>query len=161
MNTLSKTRRRQLDISGGFPGMVSDRSDQFMKFLVTNSEDAFTRPWHRLERGRRLNRLRKFVEEESLRFQFSEMDKTEMFDMLVKALDKKQLNSKSIVTYDTEQQKILEIKGLVFHKQADGSILFHINERNANTVRRSKQSLDTQGTPIKVKAADTNNEPKQ
>ena len=161
MNTLSKTRRRQLDISGGFPGMVSDRSDQFMKFLATNSEDAFTRPWHRLERGRRLNRLRKFVEEESLRFQFSEMDKTEMFDMLVKALDKKQLNSKSIVTYDTEQQKILEIKGLVFHKQADGSILFHINERNANTVRRSKQSLDTQGTPIKVKAADTNNEPKQ
>lgn len=161
MNTLSKTRRRQLDISGGFPGMVSDRSDQFMKFLVTNSEDAFTRPWHRLERGRRLNRLRKFVEEESLRFQFSEMDKTEMFDMLVKALDKKQLNSKSIVTYDTEQQKILEIKGLVFHKQADGSILFHINERNANTVRRSKQTLDGQGTPIRVKAADVNNEPKQ
>jgi hypothetical protein len=161
MNTLSKTRRRQLDISGGFPGMVSDRSDQFMKFLVTNSEDAFTRPWHRLERGRRLNRLRKFVEDESLRFQFSEMDKTEMFDMLVKALDKKQLNSKSIVTYDTEQQKILEIKGLVFHKQADGSIVFHINERNASTVRRSKQTADGQGTPIRVKAADTNNEPKQ
>jgi len=140
MNTLAKTRRRPIDISGGFPGLVSDRSDQFMKFLVTNAEDAFTRPWHRLERGRRLNRIRKFVEEEALRFQFTEADQLAMFQMLEKSLDKKQLNSKSIVTYDTEQQKILEIKGLVFHKQADGSIVFQITERKSNTVRRSKQA---------------------
>jgi len=129
-----------MDVSGGLPGLVSDRSDQFMKFLVTNSEDAFTRPWHRLERGRRLNRLRKFVEEETQRFQFSQTDQAAMFQMLEKMLDKKQLNSKSIVTYDTEQQKILEIKGLVFHKQADGSIVFQITERKAITVRKTKAS---------------------
>jgi hypothetical protein len=144
MNTLAKTRRRPVDISGGFPGMVSDRSDQFMQFLATNAEDAFTRPWHRLERGRRLNRIRKFVEEEAARFQFSETDQLAMFQMLEKSLDKKQLNSKSIVTYDTEQQKILEIKGLVFHKQADGSIVFQITERKSNTVRRSKQAEKVQ-----------------
>ena len=126
-----------MDLSGGLPGLVSDRSDQFMKFLETNAEDAFTRPWHRLERGRRLNRLRKFVEEEVARFHFSEQEQTAMFQMLEKSLDKKQLNSKSIVTYDTEQQKILEIKGFVFHKQADGSIVFQINERKSNTVRKS------------------------
>jgi len=149
MNTLAKTRRRPIDISGGFPGLVSDRSDQFMKFLVTNAEDAFTRPWHRLERGRRLNRIRKFVEEEALRFQFTEADQLAMFQMLEKSLDKKQLNSKSIVTYDTEQQKILEIKGLVFHKQADGSIVFQITERKSNTVRRSKQAAVQQPTEPK------------
>jgi len=158
MNTLSKTRRRPLDISGGFPGLVSDRSDQFMKFLETNAEDAFTRPWHRLERGRRLNRLRKFVEEEALRFQFSETDQLAMFQMLEKALDKKQLNSKSIVTYDTEQQKILEIKGLVFHKQADGKIVFKITERKAMTVRRSKQELKV---PVLQQQPQQSEEPKQ
>jgi len=147
MNTLAKTRRRPVDISGGFPGMVSDRSDQFMQFLATNAEDAFTRPWHRLERGRRLNRIRKFVEEEATRFNFSEAEQLAMFQMLEKSLDKKQLNSKSIVTYDTEQQKILEIKGLVFHKQADGSILFQITERKSNTVRRSKQVEKVQQMP--------------
>jgi len=162
---LSKTRRRPVDVSGSEPlpssvsghpghpghpghsghsghpanpGSISDRSDQFIQFLATNAEDAFTRPWHRLERGRRLNRIRKFVEEEAQRFQFSETEQTAMFQMLEKMLDKKQLNSKSIVTYDTEQQKILEVKGLVFHKQADGSIVFKITERKANTVRKSK-----------------------
>ena len=72
MSNLGKTRRRIVDISGGFPGMISDRSDQFLKFLETNSEDTYTRPWHRLERGMRLNRLRRFVDDEALRFQLGE-----------------------------------------------------------------------------------------
>lgn len=140
MNTLAKTRRRVVDISGGFPGMISDRSDNFLKFLVSNAEDAFTRPWHRLERGMRTNRLRKFVDDEAERFQFTEDDKALMFLTLTKALDKKQLNSKSIVTYDQEQQKILEIKGFVFHKQADGSMKFQFTERKTGTVRRRTSS---------------------
>ena len=93
MNTLAKTRRRVMDISGGFPGMISDRSDTFLKFLVSNAEDAFTRPWHRLERGMRTNRIRKFVDDEAERFQFTEEDKALMFLTLTKALDKKQLNN--------------------------------------------------------------------
>lgn len=136
MNTLAKTRRRVMDISGGFPGMISDRSDTFLKFLVSNAEDAFTRPWHRLERGMRTNRIRKFVDDEAERFQFTEEDKALMFLTLTKALDKKQLNSKSIVNYDQEQQKILEIKGFVFHKQADGAMKFQFTERKTGTVRR-------------------------
>ena len=136
MSGLGKTRKRIVDVSGGFPGLVSDRTDQFMKFLVTNSEDAFTRPWHRLERGMRLNRLRKFAEEEAERFQFSEQEKNELFAMLSKAIDKKQLNSKYIVNYDIDQQKILEIKGLTFHRTADNRIIFQITERKAATQKR-------------------------
>lgn len=144
MSGLGKTRRRVVDVSGNFAGILSDRSDQFMKFLVTNSEDAFTRPWHRLERGMRLNRLRRYVDEEAQRFHLVEDEKTELFNMLTKALDKKQLNSKSIVNYDTEQQKILEIKGLNYHRNAEGRILFQINEKKAGTMRRRPSSAQPQ-----------------
>ena len=137
MSNLAKTRKRPImDISGGFVGLMSDRSETFMKFLSTNSNDAYTRPWHRLERGVRLNRLRQFVNDEAERFQFTEEDKTAMFQVLTKALDKKQLNSKSIVNYDHEQSKILEIKGLTFHKAADGRIVFQFSERKTGTLRR-------------------------
>ena len=137
MSTLAKTRKRPImDISGGFVGLMSDRADNFMKFLSNNSNDAFTRPWHRLERGMRLNRLRKFTEDEAERFQFSEEDKVAMFQVLIKCLDKKQLNSKSIVTYDHEEGKILEIKGLTFHKAADGRIVFQFSEKRTGTLRR-------------------------
>jgi hypothetical protein len=143
MNSLAKTRRRIPDISGGFPGLLSDRADQFVKFLQTNAEDAFTRPWHRLEVGMRRNRLRKFVEDEAQRFQFSEDEQEAMFQTLSKALDKKQLNSKSIVNYDPEQQKVLEIKGLTFHKQADGRCVFQFSERKTGTVRKRSGSPPT------------------
>lgn len=146
MSGLGKTRRRIVDISGGYPGMISDRSDQFLKFLESNSEDAFTRPWHRLERGMRLNRIRKFVDEEALRFQFSEEEKADLYTMLIKALDKKQLNSKSIVNYDCEQQKILEIKGLHFHKTAEGRVVFQIVEKRAGTMRKKAQLEPKQAT---------------
>jgi hypothetical protein len=141
MSSIGKTRKRVMDISGGFPGLMSDRADQFIKFLATNSEDAFTRPWHRLERGMRLNRLRKFVDEEAERFNLTEIDKTELFNMLTKALDKKQLNSKSVVNYDTDQQKILEIKGLNFHRTADGRVVYQISEKRATTLKKRSTNL--------------------
>jgi hypothetical protein len=139
MSAFGKTRRRVIDISGGYPGMISDRSDQFLKFLETNSEDAYTRPWHRLERGLRLNRLRRFADDEAIRFQLQEEEKQALYTVLTKALDKKQLNSKSVVTYDELQQKILEIKGLVFHKQADGRVVYQFSERKTGTMRKKPE----------------------
>ncbi len=140
MSGIAKTRRRPaMDISGGYPGMISDRSDQFLKFLESNSEDAYTRPWHRLERGLRLNRLRRFADEEAARFQLQDDEKQALNTLLSKALDKKQLNSKSIVNYDESEQKILEIKGLVFHKQADGKVVVQFAERKTGTMRKKPE----------------------
>jgi hypothetical protein len=84
----------------------------------------------------RLNRLRLYVTEETERFHFTEAEQARMFEVLMKALDKKQLNSKSIVIYDTTAQKILEIKGFSFHKIADGSLQFQITEKKTGTLRR-------------------------
>lgn len=158
MSGPNKTRKRLIDLSGGLPGMISDRSDQFLKFLTTNSEDAYKRPWHRLERGMRLNRIRKFVDEEAVRFQLSDSEKTELFNMLTKALDKKQLNSKSIVSYDMDQEKILEIKGLVFHRNADGKVSFQIIERKGGTQRKRPQEPSKQQQEPKQQTPNTTEE---
>lgn len=149
MSGIAKTRRRVTDLSGGMIGF-SDKNEQFMKFLVTNSDDTYTRPWHKLEMGVRKNRLRKFVEDECLLHQFREEDKTTMFTALLKALEKKQLNSKSVVNYDQEQQKILEIKGFVYHKQADGTMSFQFVERKVGTMRKKSVPLTVQQEPKQV-----------
>jgi hypothetical protein len=143
-NLLSKTRRRVTDISGEFAGLMNDRADKFMAFLSTNADNAFTRPWHRLEHGLRINRIRKYVADESQQHNFSESDQQKMFDTLSKALLKKQLNSKSVVIYDTEKQSILEIKGFSYHKVADGSLQFQFSERKTGTLRRKLQGPQQQ-----------------
>jgi len=135
-----------VDVSGSFLGSLNTQSTQFNTFLTTHANDVYTRPWHRLERGVRLNRLRLFVHEERARCALSDVDQQALFLLLTKALDKKQLNSKTVVTYDTEQQKVLEIKGLVSHKHADGRTIYQILERKVGSTSKRKPELKTEST---------------
>ena len=54
-------------------------------FLNLNASEAYKRPWHRLERGLRLNRLRKFVQTEKERLALSEEDTEYLKQRLEKA----------------------------------------------------------------------------
>ena len=139
-NRLNKTQRRvQPDASGNFVDQSTENNSAFLKFLDVKTEDAYTRPWHRLERGLRLNRLRLFSKDETEKFHLGEKDQNALFILLTKALDKKLLNSKTTVVYDQEKQKILEIKGLVLHTLADGTTQFQLTERkNAVTLRKKR-----------------------
>ena len=125
-------------VNGTFLGSLNNQSSQFQTFLTSHANDAYTRPWHRLERGVRLNRLRLFAHEERGRCALNDADQQALFLVLTKALEKKQLNSKTIVTYDTEQQKILEIKGLVSHKHADGRTMYQFLERKTGVTSKRK-----------------------
>jgi len=131
-STRNKTvKRTQDDISG------NTIFTPLMNFLQKETDSAFKRPWHRLERGLRMNRLRLFSEEEAKRQHLSEQEKNNLFILLNKSLEKKLLNSKTAVVYDMEEEKIKEIKGLVTHRNSAGETLFQLLDRkNAVTFRR-------------------------
>ena len=114
------------------------------KFLNVNASEAYQRPWHRLERGLRLNRIRKFVDSERQRMGLTDEDADALKQRLEKALDKKMLNSKTCVVYDMEKEEIQEIKGLVYHKTAEGRILSSIVDKKSAVTFRKK--------PLKVAA---------
>uniref|UniRef100_A0A6C0IGW0 Uncharacterized protein n=1 Tax=viral metagenome TaxID=1070528 RepID=A0A6C0IGW0_9ZZZZ len=84
----------------------------FANLLEDSAREAYTRPWHRIERGLRLNRLRIFVEDISPQFDMTKEEKDGLFLFLQKALDKKLLNTLKVVNYDQETQRITAIKGL-------------------------------------------------
>ena len=109
-------------------------------FLNLNASEAYKRPWHRLERGLRLNRIRKFVESEKERLLLSTEDTDYLKSRLEKALDKKLLNSKTFVIYDIEKEEIQEIKGLVYHKTADGRMLSNIIDKKSVTFRKKAKT---------------------
>jgi len=139
MHQVSTTKNRTRRVSDGDPAQDSDygANTGLEQFLNLNASEAYKRPWHRLERGLRLNRLRKFIEGEQERMSLSGVDVDMLTNLLHKALDKKQLNSKTCVVYDADKEEIQEIKGLVFHKSADGRMLSQIVEKkNAVTFRK-------------------------
>ena len=145
----SKTQKRTnvIDMSGSsFAAQLTANTKTFMNFLNQEAGDAYKRPWHRLERGLRLNRIRLFSEDEAARLSLAEAEKAMLLQQLLKAHDKKILNSKNSVIYDVEEQKIKEIKGLVMHRNAEGQVLFQVLEKKNAVTFRKKNAGAPQGT---------------
>ncbi len=139
----NKTLKKAHDLSGELISEAFRKSvenqDSLVKFLDQEAGGAYKRQWHRLERGLRLNRLRKFSDEEAQRLNLSDSEKLNLYQLLAKSLDKKLLNSKTSVIYDPEKESITEIKGLVMHRNSEGQMLFQlIDKQKAVTFRRKK-----------------------
>ncbi len=129
-------------------------SENFTKVVEETSQDAYKRPWHRLERGLRLNRLRMFMEEEKKKLKLTQFEGASLLALLQKALEKRLLNSKTTVVYDTDAERILEIKGLVMHRGADGVMQFQILEKKpAGTVRKRREDSAGGGAGASAGAA--------
>ena len=138
----NKTIRRGHDLSGSAT-IFRDYSlnEGLQKLLTEESEIAFKKPWHRLERGLRLNRLRLFCDQMKDTKGLQEKETTALLTLLTKALERKVLNSKNAVIYDTETEKITEIKNLVTHQNSQGEYTFQILDkpiRNSTTMRRKQ-----------------------
>lgn len=127
-------------------------SDPFRNLLDESARDAFMRPWHRLERGLRLNRLRMYVEQIGPQCSFTNEEKLNFFAFLQRALDRKLLNTHKIVNYVPEQQRIESIRGLEVRRAPDGQAKwgFTIKKpKEAATRKRRKinEVDDTQTAP--------------
>lgn len=135
-----KTLRKQFTDVSGTDYAVNSSLEQI---LTAEAGTAYRRPWHRLERGLRLNRLRAFTEQLAATRSLKPSEQTALLALLTKSLDKKFLNSKTAVLYDLEKEEITEIKPLVMHQNAAGEIMFKLVERrNAVTFRKRGTSAD-------------------
>jgi len=139
----NKTVRRHQDLSGSTIYKDYSLNEGLQELLKKESEIAFKKPWHRLERGLRLNRLRLFCDSMKNSKGLQDKEFVALLQLLTKALDKKILNSKNAVVYDIETEKITEIKNLVMHQNAEGEYTFQILDkpiRNSITMRKKVTS---------------------
>ena len=140
-NSRNKTMRKPVNDLSGADYSVNESLENM---LNAESTAAFKRPWHRLDRGLRLNRLRAFTDKLAETRGLKLVEQAALLQLLTKALDRKILNSKTSVLYDLEKEEITEIKPLVMHPNAEGEVLFQILEkRNAVTFR--KRPVSTEG----------------
>ncbi len=123
----------------------SDKEEAFKTLLEDSAREAYSRPWHRLERGLRLNRIRLYIEEIVPQHNMTKEEKEAFFIYLQKALDKKLLNTLKVVQYDQATQRILSIKGLEVKRNSDGQLKWGYSAKKQRTdVTRKKKKDDIQ-----------------
>lgn len=132
----NKTVKR---ISLDQPQTEQQQSEQFKNLLDTSARDAFSRPWHRLERGLRLNRLRMYVEQIAPQCSFTPDEKAKFFEFLQRAHDAKRLNTHKIVNYVPEHQRIDGIRGLEVRRAVDGTARWGFVVKKTDGTRRKKK----------------------
>lgn len=134
---------------------IIETEDTFKTLLEDSAKEAYSRPWHRLERGLRLNRLRIFIEDVSPQFLMTADDKITLFIFLQKALDKKLLNTLKVVNYDTETQRITAIKGLEITRTDTGVLKWSLNAKKTKpdaTRKKKKEELPSVSTILPTAA---------
>jgi hypothetical protein len=137
---------------------IIEPDSSFKNLLEDSAREAYSRPWHRIERGLRLNRLRIFVEEIAPQFQMDVPDKENFFIFLQKALDKKLLNTLKVVNYDQEKQRIVTIRGLEIKKNPEGVLKWGFNNKKPRPdgTRKKKRddvpSVSTQISETKIES---------
>ncbi len=143
----NKTQRNthNLDLSGAAALGFFEKTFQF---LTNDAENALKRPWHKLERGLRIGRLRDFALKEKQRLNLNDEDHDFLFKLLLNGLDRKMLSSKAAVTYDYATEQIIEIKGLTPHATANGRTKYQLVEKKAGaTLKRRTPGATTKETP--------------
>lgn len=121
----------------------SDSAPMTLSTLLEDSaREAYMRPWHRIERGLRLNRLRIFTEDLSPQFNMTKDEKEKFFEFLQKTLDKKLLNTIKVVQYDQDTQRVVSIKGLEMKRTPEGVLKWGFSTKKVKPDGTRKKKKD-------------------
>jgi hypothetical protein len=104
----------QPDVPGPFGGdsVVKATEDSLDALFAAESLATFQQPWQKLDRGSRLDRLRKFVNAYTATPTLTAAERASLLTAVLQAFELRQLNSKVAVEYDPTTATIIAIKGL-------------------------------------------------
>ena len=150
----SQRHKTQKKVNNDIQQEITEKENTFKTLLEDSAREAYSRPWHRIERGLRLNRLRIYVEEVALSYTMTKDEKDAFFLFLQKSLDKKLLNTLKVVQYDQEKQRIITIRGLEIKRNDDSALKwgFHAKKQKAESgTRKKKKSDDSSHVDVEIK----------
>jgi hypothetical protein len=128
----NKTQRRRApatptpDVPGPFIGdTVAKATEDTLDALFAAENTAnFHQTWQKLDRGSRLDRLRKFVQTYP---DLSPAERASLLTAVLQAFELRQLNSKTMIEYDVATSTIMAIRGLKERTLPSGLRTFRID----------------------------------
>jgi hypothetical protein len=149
----SQRHKTQKKVNNDIQQEIAEKENTFKTLLEDSAREAYSRPWHRIERGLRLNRLRIYVEEIAPSFQMTKEEKDALFLFLQKSHDKKLLNTLKVVQYDQEKQRILLIRGLEIKRNEDHVLKwgFYAKKPKAEAGTRKKKKVEENHVEVEIK----------
>lgn len=113
--------------------------NDLLKKLEEEKELRFKKPWTKLEKGNKLNRLNLYIEQETK--ELSEDTSKKLKKLLHTIFEKGILSKSSEVEYCTETCKIISIKNLVYDEDKK-EYNFNLPKKVVKPTTKSKSKID-------------------
>ncbi len=153
----NKTQRRRVaqtppsDVAGPFQGdnVAKSTEDSLDALFAAETSNTFQQTWQKLDRGSRLDRLRKFVQTymPSESHALSPAERASLLTAVLQAFELRQLNTKGAVEYDPVTTTVLSIRGLRERTAPSGLRTFRIEAVSARTTQKQTRK-STQQAPL-------------
>ena len=115
--------------------------DDLLKKLESEKEERFKKPWAKLEKGNKLNRLNLYIEDEISEKELSEDTIKKLKKLLHTIFEKGILSKSSEIEYCIETSKIISIKNLVYDKDKN-EYNFNLPKKVVKPTTKSKSKID-------------------
>lgn len=115
--------------------------DDLLKKLEAEKELRFKKPWAKLEKGNKLNRLNLYIEHETNEKELSENSSKKLKKLLHTIFEKGILSKSSEVEYCNETCKIISIKNLVYEEEKN-EYNFNLPKKTVKPTTKSKSKID-------------------
>lgn len=120
--------------------VIKSTEDSLDALFAAETENTFHQPWQKLDRGARLDRLRKFVQAYP---NLTLAERASLLTAVLQAFELRQLNTKLAVDYNAEAAAIQGIRGLREKTSSAGLKTFRIDSgvARATTRRQPKGAI--------------------
>jgi len=143
----NKTQRRRVaptptpDVAGPFQGdnVAKATEDSLDALFAAETTNTFQQTWQKLDRGSRLDRLRKFVQifnPPAPAAHLTPAERASLLTAILQAFELRQLNTKLAVEYDPITANILSIRGLRERTAPSGLRTFRIEAVAVRTTQK-------------------------
>lgn len=93
-----------------------ESDEQIKELLEKEKEEIYKQSWNKLDNGLKINRLKKFIENEKLEKNLSDEKEQQLTKILISACRSNKLNKNTDVVYDKDSCQITNIRILKYEK---------------------------------------------
>ena len=115
--------------------------DDLLKKLETEKESRFKKPWAKLEKGNKLNRLNLYIQDEITEKELDEDTIKKLKKLLHTIFEKGILSKSSEVEYCNKTCKIISIKNLNYDEDKN-EYNFNLLKKTVKPTTKSKSKID-------------------
>ena len=130
------------DVAGPFQGdnVAKATEDSLDALMAAETTNTFQQTWQKLDRGSRLDRLRKFVQGFTPQGPppLSPAERASLLTAILAAFELRQLNTKLAVEYEPTTATILSIRGLRERTAPSGLRTYRIETANRSTTQKQR-----------------------